>query len=234
MSRCLEKDPENRWPTADALRRALENRAVVGYQPTGLGWRAGRGGTRPGASEARRRTAARRGAERDRRGAAVQGLLDRGGSDASPAEAGPRPARPLARRGPPAAAAARPRQRGAGARYRRAADRAAGAGAVRQLGGGLARLLRDQRRHRTRHPVVPLPDLRHGDRDAAELRQALAVGLQLARRADPSARARRGGDDDGQGRQAAPPPAPAHGRRLRRPPARRSSRCRATGSPSAS
>ncbi len=43
VSRCLEKDPENRWPTADALRRALENRAVVGYQPTGLGWRAARG-----------------------------------------------------------------------------------------------------------------------------------------------------------------------------------------------
>jgi hypothetical protein len=40
VSRCLEKDPENRWPTADALRRALENRAVGGYQPTGLGWRA--------------------------------------------------------------------------------------------------------------------------------------------------------------------------------------------------
>src|ERR687892_1612464 len=50
VSRCLEKDPENRWATADALRRALENRAVVGYQPTGLGWRAGRG-TRPGVRE---------------------------------------------------------------------------------------------------------------------------------------------------------------------------------------
>ena len=44
VSRCLEKDPENRWPTADALRRALESRTVVGYQPTGLGWRAGRAG----------------------------------------------------------------------------------------------------------------------------------------------------------------------------------------------
>ncbi|MBA3259620.1 MAG: protein kinase [Gemmatimonadales bacterium] len=44
VSRCLEKDPENRWPTADALRRALEGRSVVGYQPTGLGWRAGRAG----------------------------------------------------------------------------------------------------------------------------------------------------------------------------------------------
>jgi serine/threonine-protein kinase len=40
--RCLEKDPENRWPTADALRRALESRVVTGYQPTGLGWRAAR------------------------------------------------------------------------------------------------------------------------------------------------------------------------------------------------
>ncbi|HEX6644065.1 MAG TPA: protein kinase [Gemmatimonadales bacterium] len=40
--RCLEKDPENRWPTADALRRALESRVVTGYQPTGLGWRAQR------------------------------------------------------------------------------------------------------------------------------------------------------------------------------------------------
>ncbi|MBA2459784.1 MAG: protein kinase [Gemmatimonadales bacterium] len=44
VSRCLEKDPENRWPTADALRRALESRTVVGYQPTGLGWRASRAG----------------------------------------------------------------------------------------------------------------------------------------------------------------------------------------------
>ncbi|HET9152144.1 MAG TPA: protein kinase [Gemmatimonadales bacterium] len=42
VSRCLEKDPENRWPTADSLRRALENRTVTGYEPTGLGWRASR------------------------------------------------------------------------------------------------------------------------------------------------------------------------------------------------
>jgi serine/threonine-protein kinase len=34
VSRCLEKDPENRWPTADALRRALESRSVGGYRPT--------------------------------------------------------------------------------------------------------------------------------------------------------------------------------------------------------
>lgn len=33
--RCLEKDPENRWPSADALRRSLESRTVTGYRPTG-------------------------------------------------------------------------------------------------------------------------------------------------------------------------------------------------------
>ena len=33
VARCLEKDPENRWPTADALRRSLENRNVGGYRP---------------------------------------------------------------------------------------------------------------------------------------------------------------------------------------------------------
>ena len=51
VARCLEKDPENRWPTADALRRALESRTVTGYTPTGLGWRASRPPTaqpRPG------------------------------------------------------------------------------------------------------------------------------------------------------------------------------------------
>ena len=37
VTRCLEKDPENRWPSADALRRALESRTVSGYRPTGTG-----------------------------------------------------------------------------------------------------------------------------------------------------------------------------------------------------
>ncbi|HEX9895430.1 MAG TPA: protein kinase [Gemmatimonadales bacterium] len=34
VARCLEKDPESRWPTADSLRRALENRTVGAYRPT--------------------------------------------------------------------------------------------------------------------------------------------------------------------------------------------------------
>jgi serine/threonine-protein kinase len=42
VSRCLEKDPENRWPSADALRRSLENRSAGNYRPTGTGWKAGR------------------------------------------------------------------------------------------------------------------------------------------------------------------------------------------------
>jgi serine/threonine-protein kinase len=33
VARCLEKDPESRWPTADALRRALESRTINGYVP---------------------------------------------------------------------------------------------------------------------------------------------------------------------------------------------------------
>jgi serine/threonine protein kinase len=40
VSRCLEKDPENRWPTADSLRRALESRTVTGYRPTSPSWTA--------------------------------------------------------------------------------------------------------------------------------------------------------------------------------------------------
>ncbi len=79
VSRCLEKDPENRWPTADALRRSLENRVVVGYQPTGLGWRAGRGMTRPGAREA---APPPRGTGAGPRRSRPQGLLDREANDA--------------------------------------------------------------------------------------------------------------------------------------------------------
>ncbi|HEY0350998.1 MAG TPA: protein kinase [Gemmatimonadales bacterium] len=47
VARCLEKDPESRWPTADALRRALESRTIDGYRPTSPSWRATGAGQRP-------------------------------------------------------------------------------------------------------------------------------------------------------------------------------------------
>jgi serine/threonine-protein kinase len=56
ISRCLEKDPENRWPSADSLRRALETRTVTGYRPTGTAWKAPRsaGGPSPRGGTAER------------------------------------------------------------------------------------------------------------------------------------------------------------------------------------
>ncbi len=59
ISRCLEKDPENRWPTADALRRALETRTVTGYRPTGTGWRASSSRSERGTASSRARTSER-------------------------------------------------------------------------------------------------------------------------------------------------------------------------------
>jgi serine/threonine-protein kinase len=97
VSRCLEKDPENRWPTADSLRRALENRVVVGYQPTGLGWRASRAGTRPGARDPA--PPAPRGSTASPRRTRPQGVLDRGANDARLAGLD-RDQRALARAGP--------------------------------------------------------------------------------------------------------------------------------------
>jgi serine/threonine-protein kinase len=36
VMRCLEKEPEHRWPTADGLRRALESRNTPAYRPRAL------------------------------------------------------------------------------------------------------------------------------------------------------------------------------------------------------
>ena len=67
IQRCLEKDPEDRWPTADALRRALETRKSVPYRRGSIAprRRAPAPEVRPARSEARP-AAAERGRTRDR------------------------------------------------------------------------------------------------------------------------------------------------------------------------
>ncbi len=92
ISRCLEKDPENRWPTADALRRALETRTVTGYRPTGTGWKAPR--TAGGAS-ARSAGGASRGGTSERPLRPLAGSLPaRPGEPRAVARAGNRGLRP--------------------------------------------------------------------------------------------------------------------------------------------
>jgi serine/threonine protein kinase len=59
IARCLEKDPENRWPTADALRRSLESRSAGNYQPTGTGFRAASRASATGTSRRDPRTSSR-------------------------------------------------------------------------------------------------------------------------------------------------------------------------------
>ncbi|MSR02379.1 MAG: serine/threonine protein kinase [Gemmatimonadetes bacterium] len=58
VARCLEKDPENRWPTADGLRRGLESRTVGSYRPTATGVRAAPAPRNPDSTGTRPRTLA--------------------------------------------------------------------------------------------------------------------------------------------------------------------------------
>ncbi len=84
VGRCLEKDPESRWATADALRRALENRSTVGR--------------REGGEAGKRGSAQLRGVNRSRTADHARGI-GQGSSTASSREQRParRPASPLPR-----------------------------------------------------------------------------------------------------------------------------------------
>jgi serine/threonine protein kinase len=83
IARCLEKDPENRWPTADALRRSLESRTVSGYRPTQTQVRAvprkSTTGTRPRPQSAQ---------DRSRGAPQAAPLAPRGGRSAPPPRRG--------------------------------------------------------------------------------------------------------------------------------------------------
>ena len=139
------KIPENRWPTADALRRALESRTVRGYRPTGAGVAGG-----PRRSEAGART---RAARRRVRGPLGPARADRPlgpGAAAGTARLPDRPDRLVA--DPLAAGSARPRA----ARYCRSRTPASRR-SFRRCGGSSPagrpsrRLFRHQRRHRLDH-----------------------------------------------------------------------------------
>ena len=64
IQRCLEKDPEDRWPTADALRRALETRKSEPFRRGGAPRRRSAGSQLPAARGSERRPAAK---EQERR-----------------------------------------------------------------------------------------------------------------------------------------------------------------------
>jgi serine/threonine-protein kinase len=67
VSRCLEKDPENRWASADALRRALENRSTVPQRGSGAaGQRGATAGQRGGATGKLSGAAGQRGSRTER------------------------------------------------------------------------------------------------------------------------------------------------------------------------
>ncbi|HVX88410.1 MAG TPA: protein kinase [Gemmatimonadales bacterium] len=97
VARCLEKDPENRWPTADALRRSLESRTAGNYQPTGTGFKAASRmtGARP-SGNTRQSTGTRRpltGTGRPTGRGLVDPLRERGNLPAPRAPRAPRPLR---------------------------------------------------------------------------------------------------------------------------------------------
>jgi hypothetical protein len=87
VMRCLEKDPEDRWPTADALRRALETGTYVAPPPRASRRRSSGTGAPRTSSEA-----SRRGSSQTDRQKAMDWLAERRGE--RPSAAGPRPPRP--------------------------------------------------------------------------------------------------------------------------------------------
>lgn len=144
VARCLEKDPTNRWPSADGLRRSLESRNVAGYRPTGLGWKA----------ETRPQSPAGRGARPTRPLAGERQpprSLDRTGSTR------PTSTRPTSTARPTRGAGERPTARGVGGNLpARPGDRGVSARDAAQTAREAARAARELRRRGKNE--LPLPE----------------------------------------------------------------------------
>src|SRR6266496_1090475 len=213
VMRSLEKDPEDRWPTADALRRALEARSATMHKPRRSSGPSPSRGVRapplPAQPPSRGRGAG---------GAGGAGGMGEAGAAGSARGAGgggggggrARSARPAAR---PDARPTDPRAQ------RRTRDRARAAEPVRHVGFSVRLAVHHRRRYGQPHPG--LVALRRGDlgrhHAGPPLHTAVACRLFVARRLRPAAGPRR---DRGalSGRGQSPGRAAARDdRRVRRP-----------------
>ena len=195
VARCLEKDPESRWPTADALRRALETRNVGDYRPT---------------SARRAASAGQRGGEAGFGRSSLPGSRSQKPGK-SPARSRRCLAAAVTRRSPVPipAAGGPPRSAGSGSPgHRRAQDHSESSGTVRQLGGSSAGCMGINVATGLEHPWFLFPMFGMGIGLMRNYATLWSGWVQLAGRAETSTGPGRGRDDDDRGQGGRQLPAP--------------------------